>query len=86
MAHRRNLGLTGRTKLMLQVLVECRGVVLILFQAHGDYSTHLMVPFFKKFRPDLMITRPAAHPYLWPIAFLPFRDFVVLVIGYRRMP
>jgi phospho-N-acetylmuramoyl-pentapeptide-transferase len=82
MAHRRNLGLTGRTKLMLQVLTAVIvAVVLILFQAQGDYSTHLMVPFFKKFRPDLIFGGPLfANPYLWPIAFLPFIGFVVLVL------
>jgi phospho-N-acetylmuramoyl-pentapeptide-transferase len=82
MAHRRNLGLTGRTKLLLQILTAIGvAVVLIFFQAHGDYSTHLMVPFFKKFRPDLIIGgRYFANPYLWPIAFLPFTSFVVLVL------
>ncbi len=82
MAHRRNLGLTGRSKLMLQILTAVAvAVVLILFQAHGEYSTHLMVPFFKKFRPDLIFGGPFfANPYLWPIAFLPFIAFVVLVL------
>lgn len=82
MKHRRNLGLTGRSKLMLQILTAVVvAVVLILFQASGDYSTHLMVPFFKKFRPDLIFGGPLfAIPYLWPIAFLPFIAFVVLVL------
>ncbi len=77
----RNLGLTGRSKLMLQVLVSVIvAVALILLQAKGQYSTHLMVPFFKNFRPDLVITQLAREPHLWPIAFLPFIAFVVLVI------
>jgi phospho-N-acetylmuramoyl-pentapeptide-transferase len=81
MAHRRNLGLTGRTKLMLQILTAVMvAVVLILFQAQGDYSTHLMVPFLKKFRPDLVITPLFGTPHLWPIAFLPFIAFVALVL------
>jgi phospho-N-acetylmuramoyl-pentapeptide-transferase len=82
MAHRRNLGLTGRTKLMLQILTAVVvAVVLILFQAQGDYSTHLMVPFFKKFRPDLVFGGPFfSNPHLWPIAFLPFIVFVILVL------
>ena len=82
MKHRRNLGLTGRTKLMLQILTAVVvAVVLILFQASGDYSTHLMVPFFKKIRPDLIFGGPVfAIPYLWPIAFLPFIAFVILVL------
>ena len=52
--HRRNLGLTGRTKMALQILFSVLvAVTLILFQASTDYSTHLIVPFAKKFRPDL---------------------------------
>ena len=81
MKHRRNLGLTGRSKLMLQILTAVVvAVVLILFQAQGDYSTHLIVPFFKKFRPDLVITYFIKYPVLWPIAFSPFIAFVALVL------
>ena len=79
--HHRNLGLTGRSKLMLQVLTSVIvAVVLIMLQAEGQYSTHLMVPFFKQWRPDLVISRLAGQPYLWPVAFLPFIAFVVLVV------
>ncbi|HUN87760.1 MAG TPA: phospho-N-acetylmuramoyl-pentapeptide-transferase [Terriglobales bacterium] len=81
MKYRRNLGLTGRTKLMLQILIAVVvAVVLILFQAQGDYSTHLIVPFFKKFRPDLTIAYFFKYPPMWPIAFAPFIGFVVLVL------
>jgi phospho-N-acetylmuramoyl-pentapeptide-transferase len=79
--HHRNLGLTGRTKLMLQILTSIViAVALMLLTASGDYSTHLMVPFFKRFRPDLVITHAMRNPYRWPIAFMPFFIFVVLVI------
>ena len=79
--HRRNLGLTGRSKMMFQILIAVAiAVALILLQADGQYSTHLMVPFFKHFRPDLAITALAVNPRLWPIAFLPFIAFVALVI------
>jgi len=79
--HHRNLGLTGRTKLMLQILASVViAVLLVLLQAKGEYSTHLIVPFFKRFRPDLVISPLAAEPRLWPIAFLPFIAFVTLVI------
>lgn len=79
--HRRNLGLTGRTKLALQVLVSVAiGVVLVMLQSKGEYSTHLLVPFFKNLRPDLVISNLLDNPYLWPIAFLPFVAFVALVI------
>ena len=79
--NRRNLGLTGRTKMMLQILFSVLiAVTLILLQAKGEYSTHLIVPFIKTFKPDLVIQRLLANPHLWPIAFLPFIAFVSLVI------
>jgi phospho-N-acetylmuramoyl-pentapeptide-transferase len=55
-------------------------VVLVLLQAHGEYSTHLIVPFFKKFQPDLAFPGLTANPYLMPLAFLPFIAFVAIVI------
>ena len=44
------------------------------------YSTRLVVPFFKTFRPDLVIDRLLSVPHLWPLAFVPFMVFVMLVI------
>jgi phospho-N-acetylmuramoyl-pentapeptide-transferase len=80
-AHRQNLGLTARSKLALQILFGVIiAVVLILMQARGLYSTHLIVPFLKKLRPDLVISGLTHNPYLWPIAFLPFMVFVTFVI------
>jgi phospho-N-acetylmuramoyl-pentapeptide-transferase len=38
------------------------------------------VPFFKAFRPDLVIPQLMDQPHLWPIAFLPFILFVALVV------
>jgi phospho-N-acetylmuramoyl-pentapeptide-transferase len=79
--HHRNLGLTGRTKLMLQFLTSIViAVILVLMQARGEYSTHLIVPFFKNFRPDLAFAGLEHNPYLMPVAFLPFIAFVALVI------
>ncbi|MGH9554381.1 MAG: phospho-N-acetylmuramoyl-pentapeptide-transferase [Terriglobales bacterium] len=79
--HHRNLGLTGRTKLGLQTLTGVvLAVALVLFQARGAYSTQLNVPFFKAFRPDLVIQALTDTHYLWPVAFLPFIVFVALVV------
>jgi phospho-N-acetylmuramoyl-pentapeptide-transferase len=79
--HHRNLGLTGRSKLMLQVLVAIAiAVVLVALEAKGEYSTHLVVPFLKKFRPDLIINGLLANPKTWFVAFLPFIAFVAFVI------
>ena len=79
--HKRNLGLTARAKLGLQILVSILiAVALIAMQSKGMYSTKLMVPFVKQFRPDLVIDRFMHNPGLWPIAFLIFIGFVVIVI------
>jgi phospho-N-acetylmuramoyl-pentapeptide-transferase len=81
--HKRNLGLTGKTKLGLQLLIGALvGVVLLSLQGKGPYSTHLIVPFLKHVRPDLVITSLQHHPYIWPLAFAPFVIFVALVIAF----
>ena len=79
--HKRNLGLTGRTKLVLQFLTAgFVGVSLVTLTAVRQYSTHLMVPFFKQFRPDLVIDSFRHYPHLWWMAFIPFVLFVMLVL------
>jgi phospho-N-acetylmuramoyl-pentapeptide-transferase len=49
-------------------------------EKYGLYSTRLVVPFLKQFRPDLVIDHLKNNPALWPVAFLPFIVFVVLMI------
>jgi len=78
---KKNLGLTGRTKFLLQILVSFLfGVVLIFFAARGLYSTTLTFPFFKRFRPDFLIGSFLSHVWTYPLAFLPFLLFVVVVV------
>ncbi len=78
---RQSLGLTGRSKLLLQILISFLvGIFLLVLTAKGLYSTHLIVPFFKKFRPDLLIDAFLGNPYTYPLAFVFFFIFVVLVI------
>ncbi len=79
--NRRNLGLTSKAKLGLQVLTSVLiAIALIAMQTRGFYSTNLMVPFFKQVQPDLVIERLLHNPNLWPLAFLPFIAFVVFMI------
>jgi phospho-N-acetylmuramoyl-pentapeptide-transferase len=79
--HRRNLGLTGWQKMSLQVLISVVvAFALVLIQADGLYSTRLIVPFAKRWRPDLAIEFLKHYPHLWPLAFLPFVIFVGIVI------
>ncbi len=80
--HRRNLGLTARAKMGAQVAIALLiSFVLIWLQRRGDYSTRLVVPFIKRIRPDLVIHSLLHFPHLWPLAFLPFMAFVMIVIG-----
>jgi len=79
--NRRNLGLTSKAKLGLQIAASILiAVALIAMQTRGMYSTRLLVPFLKQFHPDLVIERLVNNPALWPLAFLPFIAFVALVI------
>jgi phospho-N-acetylmuramoyl-pentapeptide-transferase len=78
---RKNLGLTGRTKFLLQILVSfIFGVVLIFFSARGLYSTTLTFPFFKRFQPNFLINSFLSRVWTYPLAFLPFLLFVVLIL------
>jgi phospho-N-acetylmuramoyl-pentapeptide-transferase len=80
-AKRRNLGLTGKKKIILQVAVSSFvAFILLVLATHSAYSTQLIVPFIKRFRPDLVIHTLLTSPHLWPLAFLPFMVFVALVI------
>ena len=79
--HRRNQGLTARAKLGLQFLVSgAVAAALIWMQTHGQYSTRLVVPFVKRFRPDLILGWAQHVPHLYWLGFFPFLLFVMLVI------
>jgi phospho-N-acetylmuramoyl-pentapeptide-transferase len=78
---RRNLGLTAKAKFGFQVLT-CVLVasVLLSLQLKGVYSTELSVPFLKNLHPDLVVRSLLSRNYIWPLAFVPFIIFLVLVI------
>ena len=79
--NRRNLGLTAKAKFGLQIATSMVvASALIAMQTYGLYSTKLIVPFFKQFRPDLVLQHLERSPHLWPLAFLPFVAFVVIVL------
>ncbi|MBZ5545447.1 MAG: phospho-N-acetylmuramoyl-pentapeptide-transferase [Acidobacteriia bacterium] len=78
---KQNLGLTARTKFLLQILVSFTfGVGLIFLSARGLYSTNLTFPFFKRFRPDFLISSLLDNIWTYPLAFVPFLLFVILVL------
>ncbi len=79
--NKRNLGLTARQKLGLQMLVAAviTGVLAIM-QYYGVYTTTLNVPFIKQFQPDLLIHSLMDNPFTYVFGFLPFYLFFVLVV------
>ncbi len=79
--HKRNLGLTSRQKLFFQMVASLAiAVSLLVLRSEGLYSTRLVVPFLKRLRPDLIISS-LSHTHVWPLAFLPFAIFVMIVIS-----
>lgn len=78
---KRSLGLTFWQKIISQfgasVLVA---VALLHEEKRGFYSTRLIVPLIKKFRPDLVWEWMGKIPHLHWLAFLPFVIFVMLII------
>jgi phospho-N-acetylmuramoyl-pentapeptide-transferase len=78
----RNLGLTARRKFALQVVASLIvGVMLLALHARGAYDTSINVPFFKQFKPDLLIGSFLGNPWTYPLAFVFFYLFLVLVIA-----
>jgi phospho-N-acetylmuramoyl-pentapeptide-transferase len=81
--HKRNLGLTSRQKLALQFVVSAAiAVTLLGLRGEREYSTRLMVPFVKNYRPDLIWGWMGHVPHLGWLAFVPFVIFVMLVITF----
>ena len=81
-AKKRNLGLSARGKLAAQVFASMLiGVFLVILHAKGSYSTNINVPFFKQFKPDLLIDAWLHNPYTYPFAFVIFFAFMILVIS-----
>ena len=76
-----NKGLTARGKFWLQILVSfVFGVILVFLSARGLYSTTLTFPFFKRLHPTFLISRFLGNTWTYPLAFLPFLLFVILVL------
>jgi phospho-N-acetylmuramoyl-pentapeptide-transferase len=77
----RNLGLTSRGKLLLQLLVSgLLTAALVAMAANNNYSTSLNIPFFKSFKPDLLIHPFLDNPITYPLAFIVFFFFIFLVV------
>jgi phospho-N-acetylmuramoyl-pentapeptide-transferase len=76
-----NEGLTVREKFALQILAALLvGFMLLTLHAQKAYSTSMNVPFFKSFKPDLLIDSLLRNWYTYPLAFVFFFGFMILVI------
>jgi phospho-N-acetylmuramoyl-pentapeptide-transferase len=80
-AKKRNLGLTGRQKFWAQVFCAMVvGFFLLLLHANQAYSTAINFPFFKQFKPDLLIEPLTRNFWTYPLAFVPFYLFIVFIM------
>ncbi|MGH9520044.1 MAG: phospho-N-acetylmuramoyl-pentapeptide-transferase, partial [Terriglobales bacterium] len=77
----RSLGLTSRQKLAAQSGVGVIIALVLVWLNHaGRYSTRLVVPFLKSYRPNLAFNSLLTHHGFYLLAFLPFIAFVVIVV------
>jgi phospho-N-acetylmuramoyl-pentapeptide-transferase len=79
----RNLGLSGKRKLVYQFLMgfAIAGSLLVM-RAYGDFSTTMNIPFLKQFKPSLMMTSMMENPWTYVIGVAPFCIFVALVVVF----
>jgi phospho-N-acetylmuramoyl-pentapeptide-transferase len=78
---KRNLGLTVRQKFALETLAAIIvGVLLLGMNASRLYTMEINVPFFKDFKPDLLIHPWLGNPWTYPLAFSFFFAFVALIL------
>ncbi|MGB6945705.1 MAG: phospho-N-acetylmuramoyl-pentapeptide-transferase [Bryobacteraceae bacterium] len=78
---KQNEGLTVKQKFGLQILAALAvGFMLLTLHAQKAYSTSMNVPFFKSFKPDLLIDSLLRNWYTYPLAFVFFFGFMILVI------
>ncbi len=80
-AKSRNLGLTARQKLFCQVIAALTvGFFLLLLHARGEYSTSMNIPFFKQFKPDMLIESLLHNYWTYPLAFVGFYAFLAFIL------
>jgi len=83
LARRRNLGLSGKRKLLYQFTMGF-GVtaMLLIMRSYGDFSTAMNIPFFKQFKPSLLVESLLHNPWTYLAGVAPFCIFVALVVVF----
>ena len=80
---KRNLGLSGRAKLIYQFLFGfVFAAILLVMHEHGYFSTAMNIPFIKQFTPSLLIQPLLRNPWTYAIGAAPFCIFVALVVVF----
>ena len=81
--NQRNLGLTGKRKLVYQFgLAFGIAAGLLAMRAFGDYSTAMNIPFAKQFQPSLLIESLMRSPWTYVVGVAPFCIFLGLVVVF----
>ena len=81
--NQRNLGLTGKRKLVYQFgLAFAIGAGLLYLRAFGDYSTTVNIPFAKQFQPSLLIESLMHSPWTYVIGVAPFCIVLALIVVF----
>jgi phospho-N-acetylmuramoyl-pentapeptide-transferase len=81
--NRRNLGISGKRKLVYQFIVGFGFAAALLFmRAWGDFSTAMNVPFFQSFKPSMLMPELMANPWTYVLGVAPFCIFVSLVVVF----
>jgi phospho-N-acetylmuramoyl-pentapeptide-transferase len=69
----KNLGFTARRKFFWQVVASCAiGGMLLVLRSRGGYDPLMNVPFFKEFKPNLLLDVFLVSPWTYPLAVLSF--------------
>ncbi|SPE34390.1 phospho-N-acetylmuramoyl-pentapeptide transferase [Candidatus Sulfopaludibacter sp. SbA3] len=80
---RRNLGLSGKRKLLYQFILGFTfAALLLIMRAHNDFNTAMNIPFVKQFKPSLLIGGLLSNPWPYLLGVLPFCVFVALVVVF----
>jgi phospho-N-acetylmuramoyl-pentapeptide-transferase len=80
---RRNLGLTGKRKLVYQFsLGFAFAAGLLIMRAYGLYSTNMNVPFIKQFKPSWLIASLLQNPWTYVLGVAPFALLVALIVVF----
>jgi phospho-N-acetylmuramoyl-pentapeptide-transferase len=79
----RNLGLTGKRKLVYQfALAFAIGAALLYLRSYGEYSTAVNIPFAKQFQPSLLIDSLMHSPWTYAFGVLPFCIVLALIVVF----